>query len=59
MLRKWAHEQRKDPAQAFPGPGRMKLEHFEMERLCKKVARRGAVRGILEKSAATFARDVT
>ena len=56
VLRKWVWEFSSDPAQAFPGPGQMKFEQVEVERLRKEVARK-AERDILKKAAAYFARD--
>ncbi len=58
VLRKWAREYGSDPAQAFPGPGQMKPEQLEIERLRKEVAKLRAERDILKKAAAYFAKDV-
>ena len=57
VLRKWVKEFSADPAQAFPGPGQMKPEQVEIDRLRKEVARLKAERDILKKAAAYFARD--
>ena len=57
VLRKWAREMSVDPAQAFPGPGQMKPEQLEIERLKREVAKLRAERDILKKAAAFFARD--
>ncbi len=57
VLRKWVREFSSDPAQAFPGPGQMKVEQVEIERLRKEVAWLKAERDILKKAAAYFARD--
>ena len=57
VLRKWVKEFSADPVQAFPGPGQMKPEQIEIERLRKEVARLKAERDILKKAAAYFARD--
>ena len=57
VLRKWVKEFSADPVQAFPGPGQMKPEQVEIERLRKEVARLKAERDILKKAAAYFARD--
>ncbi len=46
------------PAQAFPGHGQMKPEQLEIERLRKEVAKLKAVRDILKKAAAYFAKEV-
>lgn len=57
VLRKWVREFSCDPAEAFPGPGQMKAEQVEIERLRKEVTRLKAERDILKKAAAYFARD--
>lgn len=36
VLRKWVREVEADPEQAFPGPGVLKPEQAELERLRKK-----------------------
>jgi transposase len=57
VLRKWVKELAADPAQAFPGPGQMKPEQLEIERLRREVAKLKAERDILKKAAAYFARE--
>jgi transposase len=39
LLRKWARDFRSDPAQAFPGHGRLRPEQAEIERLKKELVR--------------------
>ena len=48
-----------DPTQAFPGPGVMKPEQAEIERLRREVQKLKAERDILKKAAAYFAKDHT
>ena len=57
VLRKWVRELSYDPAEAFRGPGQMKAEQVEIERLRKEVTRLKVERDILKKAAAYFARD--
>lgn len=57
VLRKWVKEFAADPAQAFPGPGQLKPEQLEIERLRREVAKLKAERDILKKAAAYFARE--
>jgi transposase len=57
VLRKWVKDFAADPAQAFPGPGQMKPEQLEIERLRREVAKLKAERDILKKAAAYFARE--
>ena len=57
VLRKWVKEFAADPGQAFPGPGQMKPEQLEIERLRREVAKLKAERDILKKAAAYFARE--
>jgi transposase len=59
VLRKWVKEFGADPKQAFPGPGQMKLEQLEIDRLRREVAKLRAERDILKKAAAYFAREST
>jgi transposase len=59
VLRKWVRELETDPAQAFPGHGRVKPDQLEIDRLRKEVAKLKAERDILKKAAAYFAREVT
>lgn len=39
VVRKWVRELSSDPAQSFPGPGQVKAEQVEIERLLKEVPR--------------------
>ena len=57
VLRRWVRELRADPQQAFPGPGVMKPEQAEIERLRKEVAKLKIERDILKKAAAYFAKE--
>ena len=57
VLRKWVRELDADPRQAFPGPGQMKPEQLEIDRLRKEVAKLKAERDILKKAAAYFAKE--
>lgn len=57
VLRKWVKEFETDPAQAFPGRGKMKPEQAEIERLRREVARLKMERDILKKAAAFFAKE--
>ena len=57
VLRKWVKEFAADPAQAFPGPGQLKREQLEIERLRREVTKLKAERDILKKAAAYFARE--
>ena len=57
VLRKWVRELSGDPQHAFPGHGQMKPEQQEIDRLRKEVAKLKAVRDILKKAAAYFARE--
>jgi transposase len=59
ILRKWVKEFGADPKQVFPGNGRMKPEQLEIDRLGREVAKLKAVRDILKKAAAYFARAST
>ena len=59
VLRKWVRELETDPAQAFPGHGRVKPDQLEIDRLRKEVAKLKAERDILKKAAAFFAREST
>lgn len=59
VLRKWVRQFADDPQHAFPGPGQMKPEQLEIERLRKEVAKLKAERDILKKAAAFFAREAT
>ena len=57
VLRKWIRDFAADPQHAFPGPGQMKPEQLEIDRLRKEVAKLKAERDILKKAAAFFARE--
>ena len=57
VLRKWVRDFDADPRQAFPGPGQMKPEQLEIDRLRKEVAKLKAERDILKKAAAYFAKE--
>ena len=57
VLRKWVKDFESDPAQSFPGNGRMKPEQLEIERLRREVVRLKAERDILKKAAAYFAKE--
>jgi transposase len=59
VLRKWIKELGSDPAHAFPGPGQMKPEQLEIERLRREVNKLKAERDILKKAAAFFAKEAT
>ena len=48
VLRKWVKDFEADPAQSFPGNGRMKPEQLEIERLRREVVRLKAERDILK-----------
>lgn len=57
VLRRWIKELEADPAQAFPGQGKLKPEQAEVERLRREVARLKMERDILKKAAAFFAKE--
>jgi transposase len=57
VLRKWIREADTDPRHSFPGPGQMKPEQLEIDRLRKEVVKLKAERDILKKAAAFFARE--
>jgi len=59
ILLRWVKEFSADPGQAFPGPGQMKLEQAELERLRRGNAKVKAERDILKKAAAFFAKEST
>jgi transposase len=46
VLRNWVKDFEADPAQSFPGNGRMKPEQLEIERLRREVIRLKAERDI-------------
>ena len=49
LLRNWLKQFEADPRQAFPGPGNMKPEQAEIERLRREVQKLKAERDILKK----------
>jgi transposase len=59
QLRDWVKAFANDPAEAFPGNGRMKPEQLEIARLKREVAKLKAERDILKKAAAYFAKEST
>jgi transposase len=59
VLRRWMRETDADPRHAFAGPGQVKPEQAEIDRLRREVAKLKAERDILKKAAAYFARDAT
>jgi len=50
VLRKWVKNFEADPAQAYPGQGKMKPEQAEIERLRREVTRLKMERNILKKA---------
>ena len=59
VLRKWVKDFESDPQQAFPGPGQMRPEQAELERLRRENVRLRAERDVLKKAIASFAKDPT
>jgi len=59
MLRRWVKELSADQQHAFLGPGQMKPEQLEIDRLRREVIKLKAERDILKKAAAYFAREST
>lgn len=57
-LRRWLQQYREDPAQAFPGAGKMKPEQAELARLRQEVRKLKAERDILKKASAYFAKEL-
>jgi transposase len=57
LLRNWIKAFEADPQDVFPGPGRMKPEQAEIERLRREVQKLKAERDILKKAAAYFAKE--
>jgi len=57
VLRKWVREAMSDPQHAFPGPGVIRPEQAEIERLKKENAKLRMERDLLKKAAAYFARE--
>ena len=56
-LRNWVKELKTDPAQAFPGRGKMKADDAEVARLRRELAKTQAERDILKKAIAYFAKE--
>jgi transposase len=56
-LRNWVKELKTDPAQAFPGRGKMKPDDAEVARLRRELAKTQAERDILKKAIAYFAKE--
>lgn len=57
VLRRWVKELKSDPAQAFPGRGRMKPDDAEVARLRRELAKTRTERDILKKAIAYFAKE--
>ena len=57
VLRKWVKDVKADPAQAFPGRGRMKPDDAEVARLRRELAKTQTERDILKKAIAYFAKE--
>jgi len=57
VLRRWIKELTSDPGQAFPGPGQLKPEQPEIDRLRREVAKLKAERDTLKKGTAYSARE--
>jgi transposase len=57
VLRRWKQRFEEDPAEAFPGNGRMRSEDEELKRLRREVARLRQERDFLKKAAAFFAKE--
>lgn len=55
-LWRWKKDYEEDPAQAFPGKGRMKPEEKEIRRLRRELARVREERDILKKAVGVFSR---
>ena len=55
-LWRWKKDYEEDPAQAFPGKGRMKPEEEEVRRLKRELARIREERDILKKAISVFSR---
>lgn len=56
-LRLWVRELKEDPAQAFPGRGRMKPDDAEVARLRRELAKVQTERDILKKAIAYFTKE--
>ena len=57
VLRRWKQELTGDPANAFPGKGRLKAPDEELRRLQRELDRVKEERDILKKALAYFAED--
>jgi transposase len=56
VLRRWIHQHQQDPAQSFPGKGRLKERDEEVRRLEKELAQVKEERDILKKALAIFSK---
>ena len=54
MLRRWRKQLEKEPEEAFPGQGRLKLRDEKMRQLQREVSRLRQEREILKKAVAIF-----
>ena len=57
VLRRWVQDVAADLQQAFPGQGQLKPEQAELAQLRREVIKLKAVRDILKKAAAYFAKE--
>lgn len=57
VLRKWVKDMASNPAQAFPGRGKMRADDAEVSRLRRELAKTKAERDILKKAIAFFAKE--
>jgi len=57
VLRKWVKDLAGNPAQAFPGRGKMRPDDAEVSRLRRELAKTKAERDILKKAIAFFAKE--
>lgn len=57
LLRRWVKELQSDPAQAFPGRGRLRPDDAEVARLRRELAKTRTERDILKKAIAYFAKE--
>jgi len=57
VLRNWVKAFDADPAQAFPGRGKMKPDDADVARLKRELAKTRAERDILKKAIAYFAKE--
>ena len=56
-LARWVREKKTDPAEAFPGKGRLKAKDEEIRRLRIELKRTQEERDIIKKALAYFAED--